>query len=565
MISNPIIRKEVLGSLRTRKAIAMQVLFLLVTAVLVWRNWPPEGLQDVGSQQARTMLTILAVGQMVMVALFAPAFTAASLTTEREKNTLESLFCTAMKPWEIGLGKMAGSLAFLLLLVLLGAPAPALLFLMGGVPGTMVLAVVGILLLSAVYLGMIGLLISTFMHRSYRAIIVTYGVLLVVFFLFALPAWPVSRNLIRETSSGWSVALHLVCSLSPLEAILSLVMDKSPYAMGAADMPPLWVTFIPMSLGAIVLIAGACLFRLRRPVGPPRPREKLRIVERGKVTARTFLVLIDPRKRKRMIRWWQNPILIKEFRTRPMLQGQWLTRAFFICIIAAIGLMFLVAFSVTQIVAEEVSVIPSMLTAVAALVVVLILLVGPAITGGAISSDRESGVWELIRTTRLSSLTIVSGKFQSSIIPLLLMAIAITPAMVVMLWFDKDLWPSVVRVLAVVGMTVLFVSTAGVFFSSLFSRTAAATAATYGLLILLGVGSLMVLLDPHGFSPQVVSGLLVVNPVAAAMDASGSDSMKDSLKSFGSLVVPHLKIMASLTAAMLVVAVVRVFQLRKPD
>ena len=64
-----------------------------MTALLLWRNWPPEGLQDIGSQQARTILSILAIGQLAMVALFAPAFTAASLTSEQEKNTLESLFC----------------------------------------------------------------------------------------------------------------------------------------------------------------------------------------------------------------------------------------------------------------------------------------------------------------------------------------------------------------------------------------------------------------------------------------------------------------------------------------
>ena len=128
---------------------------------------------------------------------------------------------------------MVGSLAFLVLLVLVGVPALALLFLLGGVPGTKVLAVVGILLLTAVYLGMIGLLISTFMHRSYRAIIVTYaraagGVLPAV----ALPAWPVSRNLLTYGGPAWQATFHMICSLSPLEAMLSLVWTQSPTRSG---------------------------------------------------------------------------------------------------------------------------------------------------------------------------------------------------------------------------------------------------------------------------------------------------------------------------------------------
>ena len=109
-------------------------------------------------------------------------------------------------------------------------------------------------------------------------------------------------------------------------------------------------------------------------------------------------------------------------------------------------------------------------------------------------------------------------------------------------------------------MTVAFVSTAGVFFSSIFSKTAAATAATYGLLILMGVGSLMVLLDPEGFSQRLVRDLFLLNPIAAAMDASGSASMQKY-----ALVIPHLKIMGVLTLSMLAVSVVRVFQLRRPE
>ena len=40
MMSNPIIHKEVLSSLRTKKAFWMQALFFLVTAALVWLLWP---------------------------------------------------------------------------------------------------------------------------------------------------------------------------------------------------------------------------------------------------------------------------------------------------------------------------------------------------------------------------------------------------------------------------------------------------------------------------------------------------------------------------------------------
>ena len=98
MIANPIIRKEIVMGLRTPKAVALQVMFLLVTVALVWLLWPVDGLQDIGGMQSRRIFSVLALAELMMVALLAPAFTAAAITGERERNTLESLFSTALSP-----------------------------------------------------------------------------------------------------------------------------------------------------------------------------------------------------------------------------------------------------------------------------------------------------------------------------------------------------------------------------------------------------------------------------------------------------------------------------------
>lgn len=562
---NPIIRKEVLSSLRTRKAIAMQAAFLIVAALLIWRHWPADGLQDSGALQARKILSVLAMGELAMVALFAPAFTAASLTSEREHNTLESLFFTGLRPWEIALGKITGSLSFLVLLVISGAPALALPFLLGGVSGTEVLAVVLILLLTAVYLGMIGLLLSSLMYRSYRAIIATYGVLLVVCFVFATPAWPVSRHLITQVPRPVGYVLYGIASLSPFEAMMSLVLPKSSYAVTLSHLPPqidtFWKLFIPLSLLVIVIVTVVCLIKLRRPPQPPRPREGLKVVERGQgVTARSVIFLIDPRKRKRMIQWWQNPVLMKEFRTRPMLQAQWILRAIGACVILAIVLMIVMAVSVGVLAGQAMNMHESMGVAVAALIVVLLLLIGPAMTGGTVCGDLETGVWDLMRTTRLSSLRIVLGKFEAAVLPLLLLALSMLPALFILLYFDPALIWRYLRVMEVVGMAVLFVAVVGMFFSSIFKKTATATAWTYAVVITMGLASLLVLLDPEGFSDRLVNTVFLVNPVAVAMGAAGEPGLEQR-----GLLAGYLKIMGGTCAVLFAITVVRVLQLRRPD
>ena len=563
MIGNPIARRELLSALRTRKAVAMQAMFLLATAVLVLRLWPVGGLQDVEGQQAKAIFGILAVSELAMVVLFAPAFTAAAVTAEKERNTFESLFATALRPWQIATGKIVGSLGFLVLVVVTGLPALATPFLLGGVSGGDLLKVLGVLLVAGLQLGMIGLLVSLFMHRSYRAIIVTYAVLLVLCLLVALPVWPVSNYLILRLEPPGQAALHALASLSPLQAMLSVVWPKSAYvdyAAGQQHMPAFWQLFIPLSCLIIAVTAAACLIKLRRPVGPPRPREKLKVVERGKISARTFLFLIDPQKRKRMIFAWQNPILIKEFRTRPTLQWHWLMRAVLGCLIASILLMLLVSVSIQAFVAESGRLIPNLATVVAAMMTVLILLIGPAVTAGGICADRENGTWDLIRMTKVPSWRIVSGKLQAAVIPLVLAVLAMLPALGILLLFNKDLWPNVVRVLYVVGMTVLFVSAAGMFFSAIFSRTATATAWTYAVVICIALLSLLVLLGRERLPERFVTAALVLNPVAAAMAAIGNPAMQQLR-----LVGPHLQVMGIAAAVMLIVAVARVFQLRQGD
>jgi ABC-type transport system involved in multi-copper enzyme maturation permease subunit len=561
MIRNPIIHKEVLSALRTRKALAMQAAYLLVTAGLIWLLWPAGGLQDYEGNQAKRIFNVLAIGQVVLVALFAPTFTAASLTSEKERNTWESLYATAMRPWEIALGKMVGSLAFLLLVVLTGSVALAAPLLLGGVSPGAVLAAMGLLLLTAIYLGMVGLLISAISHRSYRAIILTYAVLGVVVILVALPAWPISRNLLARVGPAGQAVMHTIASLSPLQAMLSLVLERSAYTTGSPEMPPFWQMHIALGIAAIVVIGIVCLRKLHRPVAPPRPREKLQVVERGQISARTFLFLFDPRKRKRAIAFWQNPVLMKEFRSRPMLQMHRLLRALAICLIASIVLMFLVTLSVSAFVAESTQLLDSLAAVVSALIVVLIILVGPAMTSGAVCSDIESGVWDLMRTTRLSSAKIVSGKFQASIIPLVLLVLATAPALVILLYFRIELWPNVLRVGSVAAMTVAFVATCGLLFSSLFKRTPTATAWTYAVVLTLGLATLLILLGGDQlFSRQLRRWAFVLNPVAAALDAAGYPPMQKL-----DLVPTHLRIFAVTTGAMLLVSVVRVVQLRRPD
>ncbi len=540
----------------------MQLAFLLTMGVLLWLLWPADGIQDLGGQEVRRLLMVLGIGQLAMVILIAPAFTSTAITIERDRNTLESLLATPMSPLSIVIGKMTGSLTFLVLLVLSGVPVLATLLLLGGVEFTEILAVAAVLLLSAVHLGSIGLLVSVLSKRSYRAIIITYCALLVVVFALAGPVWPISGTLIRRGGPVAAGIMHVLASMSPLEAMLSILTPDGPYAIGAKGWPAFWQLYIPLSILTTVGVAMVVLRGLNKSLIPARPREGLKVVERGHLTGRSVLYLFffDPRKRKRNIAWWQNPVLIKECRSRRTLQLHWLARATAICLMISIALMVLVSISVQAFVGETASMVTGIATAIGVLMVTLIVLVGPAMTSGAVCSDRESGVWDLMRTAPLPAWRIVSGKFQASLIPLLLLIIGTAPALVILLAFQQEMTPNIMRILQVVGMTGLFVTVLGMFFSSVCSRTSTATVWTYGVVSAMSLLTMLALLGSGVFGPRFIETVFVVNPIAAVMDAAGHGSMQNY-----NLLRPYLEIMATASGILFVLTVARVYQLGRAD
>ncbi|MDP6439887.1 MAG: hypothetical protein QGH74_09650, partial [Candidatus Brocadiia bacterium] len=88
---NPLIAKEVKLGLRQFRAALLQLLFLGSTFLATWMLWPQGGVYSLSAQSSHRLFTVLGLGQLVLVALFAPAFTSPALTMERERNTFDSL------------------------------------------------------------------------------------------------------------------------------------------------------------------------------------------------------------------------------------------------------------------------------------------------------------------------------------------------------------------------------------------------------------------------------------------------------------------------------------------
>ena len=167
MPTNPIIRRELMTVLRTRRAAAILLAVIAALTVLVLLRWPGDAQVNLSGQQAQQVLRVFGYGMLVVCVLLAPAFPATSIVKEKRSGTLQLLLRSPMSPMEILLGKLVGVTGFVLLLVAMSLPAAAATLVMGGVdPVGQLLAVYVVIVLLALQYATLGLAVSSVAQSS---------------------------------------------------------------------------------------------------------------------------------------------------------------------------------------------------------------------------------------------------------------------------------------------------------------------------------------------------------------------------------------------------------------
>src|SRR5262245_54315778 len=194
---NPINRRELLEVLRTRKALAAQLILALACMLLVLIRWPTGEVADLSGARSQQVLRVFGYGLLAGVLFLVPAFPATALVREKVKGTLALLLVSPMSAQSIYFGKLGGVLGFTALLLLATVPAAAACYALGG---TSTSGGVGLLylVLAAVTLQIstLGLLISARAQSIDGALRSTYGLVL------ALCALPMIPHLLVQGDTG---------------------------------------------------------------------------------------------------------------------------------------------------------------------------------------------------------------------------------------------------------------------------------------------------------------------------------------------------------------------------
>jgi ABC-2 type transport system permease protein len=236
----------------------------------------------------------------------------------------------------------------------------------------------------------------------------------------------------------------------------------------------------------------------------------------------------------------QNPVVLKELRAR--MRGR---RAFIVLtahvLLLSIGIsVIFLAFVSSGNAVGSPDMRQALGKAVFGMVVGMELLavsfIAPALTAGAISSERERQTYDLLRTTLLSARSLVFGKLSSALFYLLLLLFAAIPLQSLAFLFGGVAIEEVLIGNLLLAITAISFSAMGIFFSSFTRRTLISTilADAFAILIMFGLPILLIaaiavfnstLLGPN-FGSSLILELAIVlagwfivslNPLATAV------------------------------------------------
>ncbi len=516
-MNNPIIVREFVSLLRTRRAVYLFVAVAAASSALVLLRWPTDALVDLSGNQSRQVFRVFGYGMLATVLLLTPVFPATSIVREKNQGTLALLFNTPLSALSIYLGKLIGSLGFLCVLLLMSLPAATALTAMGGISlRHEILGLYALLALAALQNTALALWVSSQALSSDAALRWSFATVLAV---SVLTIGPHQFLQARGTQSTSAVAAAYLRCASPITPVMEMMAHGDVASQGFRTTIRATPVYPYVALVLTLVCAVATMLRLNYRIFDRARNQGVMTHERstGQQWARRLFFLVDPQRRTRGIAPLVNPVMVKEFRCRKFGRFHWLMR-----LMAASALVSLVLTlaATTATMERGVETIGSIMVG---LQVALVVLLTPSLASTLISGEVESGGWVLLQMTPLSALRILSGKLASVLWTLLLILISTLPGYLVIVWINPDSWLQVRLVLVCLAWTAAVSLMVSATISSFCSRSSSSTTISYVVLLALYAGTMLIWLGRNApFGHSTVEYTLRLNSMAAALSVIGT-------------------------------------------
>ncbi|MDX1806768.1 MAG: ABC transporter permease subunit [Paenisporosarcina sp.] len=264
-VNNPVLVKEVKLRFRSLKSFTGILFYLIAMSIFVFGfiflTTSFTGSGFFRPEESFFLFGLLTYIQLGLILFITPGLTAGTISTEREKQTLNILLTTSQSSMQIILGKLSSSIAFLVLMLIAGLPIYSLVFLFGGIsPGQLGLIFL-FFFLTMITVGSIGVMFSTITRKTIVAMIATYGTMIFLagvtafFFIIAVQVNMMGTGI---TTNPLPLA-HFWASINPGVLIFTLLNPSTENMVSEATKIefPVWagytIFYILLAITAITI------------------------------------------------------------------------------------------------------------------------------------------------------------------------------------------------------------------------------------------------------------------------------------------------------------------------
>ena len=191
---NPILKKELVVGSRSMKMsfgilgvnAFLTVIVILVIAVINTSS----RLTGYDYSELVCLFPILGCVECGILSLVVPIITSGSISGEREKQTLDIMLTTPVKPFSIALGKLGSAMVIVMMYMISSIPVIAIAFVLGGMSWWSLLGLIGMMLYLGIYVGSVGIFCSSVVKKSIMATVLTivigFAIIIVTTMIFAI-------------------------------------------------------------------------------------------------------------------------------------------------------------------------------------------------------------------------------------------------------------------------------------------------------------------------------------------------------------------------------------------
>ncbi len=289
----PLLKRELVGLLRTRKAFWIVLLVLVFSSVIPLLNWPSGRSGWQGGLRTLQVFASFFFAQLTTAIFLVPAFTAGAIAGERERDTYDSLYTTLLRPSSIVLSKAASATGFILLVLAFASPAAFVLFFLGGLQLESILKCYAVLTAALIESSIICLYHSMSSNRTAHAAM--RGYFWVLFWnggltLLLQLCWGLAFVILGRQSilgSGHEIGMLLMVSSSPYVPIgFEIFAGGRTGGVSASLGVKPYTAYLAVS-GLIALVHFLLLLRRARVPEIAKPRWLERRAARKAATAQT--------------------------------------------------------------------------------------------------------------------------------------------------------------------------------------------------------------------------------------------------------------------------------------